>query len=76
MDGQPSAITVDVMGAGRRRRAIVDRELDSGDFGWLSVDHDPLIRGAPPAFYLYPRPGEQQALRNSIASAIEHGNYA
>ena len=64
-------MTVDVMGAGQETRAIVDRELDSGDLdGYLWIT-SPATPGAPPAFTFTPRSGGQQALRNSIASAID-----
>jgi ABC-2 type transport system permease protein len=64
-------MTVDVMGAGPETRAIVDRELDSGDLDgylWITPAAAP---GVPPAFTFTPRSGEQQSLRNSIASAID-----
>jgi ABC-2 type transport system permease protein len=64
-------MTVDVMGAGQETRAIVDHDLDSGELDgylWITPAATP---GAPPAFTFTPRSGEQQSLRNSIASAID-----
>jgi ABC-2 type transport system permease protein len=64
-------MTVDVMGAGQETRAILDRELDSGDLDgylWIAPAATP---GAPPAFTFTPRSGDEQSLRNSLASAID-----
>jgi ABC-2 type transport system permease protein len=67
--GRPH-ITVDVMGAGQETRAIVDRELESGDLDgylWITPAATP---DASPAFTFTPRSGEQQSLRITLASAL------
>jgi ABC-2 type transport system permease protein len=64
-------MTVDVMGAGQETRAIVDRELDSGDLDgylWITPAATPESR---PTYTFTPRSPEQRSLRSTLASALD-----